>query len=125
MRTEIAACNRRFVAAFGRGDAAALANLYTADAQLLPPHSDAVTGPDAIRAFWQAVIDLGLQGASLETVELEGDGDSAIEIGKFTLRAAEGQIADTGKYLVVWKIEDGAWRLHRDIWNSSRPASKQ
>jgi uncharacterized protein (TIGR02246 family) len=110
------------VEAFRRGDAAGLASLYTADAQLLPPHSDAVTGRDAIRAFWQAVIDLGLTGASLETVEVDGGDESAIEIGRFTLWATEGQVADTGKYLVVWRREKGAWRLHRDIWNSSRPA---
>lgn len=22
------------------------------------------------------------------------------------------------KYVVVWKKEDGQWRLHRDIWNT-------
>jgi ketosteroid isomerase-like protein len=24
----------------------------------------------------------------------------------------------SGKYIVVWQLgDDGAWRLHRDIWN--------
>jgi len=125
IRAEIVACNTRFVAAFGRGDAAALASLYTADAQLLPPHSDAVTGRDAIRAFWQGVIDLGLKGAVLDTVEVEGVGETAIEVGRYTLRVAGGLVADAGKYVVVWKREGGAWKLHRDIWNTSQPAPKQ
>jgi len=33
-----------------------------------------------------------------------------------------GQVADEIKYIVVWKHEGGEWKLHRDIWNSSRPA---
>jgi ketosteroid isomerase-like protein len=29
----------------------------------------------------------------------------------------------SGKYVVVWqKGGDGVWKLHVDIWNSSRPA---
>ncbi|MCG6957208.1 MAG: hypothetical protein LJF04_14560 [Gemmatimonadetes bacterium] len=26
-----------------------------------------------------------------------------------------------GKCVVIWKNEDGAWKLHRDIWTSSVP----
>jgi ketosteroid isomerase-like protein len=26
---------------------------------------------------------------------------------------------DSGKYVVIWKREDGAWKLHRDIWTTS------
>jgi ketosteroid isomerase-like protein len=32
-------------------------------------------------------------------------------------------IEDMAKYLVIWKQgDDGMWRLHVDIWNSSLPA---
>ena len=55
---EIAARNRRFVEAFKRRDAAAVAALYTRDAQLLPPNSDFVSGGDGIRAFWQGVMEM-------------------------------------------------------------------
>jgi ketosteroid isomerase-like protein len=99
-----------------------VAKLYTAGGQLLPPNSEIVAGHDAIRAFWQGAMDLGLKEATLDTVEVEGAHETAVEVGKYTLRAAGGQIADVGKYVVVWKAEAGAWRLHRDIWNSSRPA---
>jgi hypothetical protein len=37
-------------------------------------------------------------------------------------KAQDGSILDTGKYIVIWKRENGAWKWHRDIWNSSRPA---
>ena len=69
--------------------------------------------------MWQSVMDMGIKTASLETVELDPQGDTATEVGKYTLGADCGTVADTGKYVVVWKKEGGHWRLHRDIWNTS------
>ena len=123
-RTNILAGNQDFMVAFRRGDAAAVANLYTVGGQLLPPNSEVVSGHDAIRAFWQGAMDLGLTEAVLDTVEIDGSGDTAMEVGKYTLRFAGGQVADFGKYVVIWKAEAGAWKLHRDIWNTSQPAPK-
>ena len=123
IRTKIGSTNTEFMGAFKRGDAAAMANLYTAEAQLLPANSDFVRGTTAIRQFWESVIDLGLKEANLETLELEAHADTAIEVGRYTLLAAGGAVADSGKYIVVWKNVKGAWKLHRDIWTTSRPAA--
>ncbi len=124
VRAEIETANEAFITAFSQGDAAALAALYTTDGQLLPPHSDFVTGPDAIKTFWQGVMDMGIKEATLETVEAEARGDAATEIGKYTMLVEGGQVADSGKYIVTWKNEHGTWKLHRDIWNSSQPATE-
>ncbi len=123
VRTKILAGNKKFMGAFGRKDALALAKLYTQDGHLLPPASDVVMGREAIQAFWQGALDTGLAQAKLETVEVEGHRNTAIEVGKYTLLSAGGQIADAGKYLVVWKLEGRSWKLHRDIWNSSQPCA--
>jgi ketosteroid isomerase-like protein len=37
---------------FARGDAAALAGMYTEDASLLPPGAEMIRGRAAIQAFW-------------------------------------------------------------------------
>ncbi len=122
LRQEIAAANEKFMAAFGEQDAAALAALYTKEGQVLPPNSDFVTGREAIQGFWQAVMDMGIRRAELETVELEDYGKTAIEVSKFTLYAEGDAVADKGKYTIVWKKKKkGAWKLHRDIFNSSMP----
>jgi uncharacterized protein (TIGR02246 family) len=121
-RQAIATANHQFVTAFARRDARGMAELYTANGQLLPTGSDFVTGTPAIQAFWQAVMGMGIKEATLETVELESHGDAAYEVGRYTLRGDGGQMVDEGKYIVIWKREGGQWKLHRDIWNSSRAA---
>lgn len=122
VRDAIATANENFMAAAKQGDAAALAALYTENGQVLPPNSDFVTGKEAIQAFWQAIRDMGIMAATLETVEVEGHGDTATEVGKYTLHGEEGQQLDKGKYIVIWKQEEGQWKLHRDIFNTSMPA---
>jgi uncharacterized protein (TIGR02246 family) len=122
IETLIGLTNTQFLNAFRRGDAAAMANCYTAGAKLLPAHSDFVQGTAAIRTFWQSAVDMGLQDASLETIEVEDHGDTAIEVGRYRLLAAAGAVADEGKYVVVWKNDQGTWKLHRDIWTTSQPA---
>src|SRR5918996_4832149 len=114
-RSEIEATNRRFMEAFGRGDAAGVAQLYTPSAQLLPAASDFVVGTAEIQRFWQGAMDMGLKEAVLETLETESYGETAHEVGRYTLKAAGGQAADEGKYLVIWKHEGSVWKLHRDI----------
>jgi len=118
----IAAANEEFMAAVGRGDAAGLAALYTEDGMLLPPNFDFFIGREAVQAFWQGVIDMGIKEAKLEIVEVEGHGNTVIEVSKYELYAEGGQLADKGKYIVIWKQVAGQWKLHRDIFNSSMPA---
>lgn len=120
IRSYIESANKDFMAAFSRGDAAGMASLYTAQGQLLPANSDFVRGTDAIRTFWQGAFDMGLKEAHLETIEVEAYGDTAIEVGRYRLLVAGGTVADKGKYIVVWKNDNGTWRLHRDIWTTSQ-----
>lgn len=107
--------------AFNAGDGKGVAELYTEDAALFPPGAERVDGKAAIAEFWQAAIDAGLADADLETVEVVEAGDLAYEVGNVTLSAptTEGERTPvSGKYIVVWQhADDGAWRMHRDIWN--------
>lgn len=119
LKKQIEAANVEFVAKFAASDGAGLAGLYTEDGQLLPPNGEPISDHAAIGAFWQGAMDSGVKGAKLETVEVEGMGKTAVEIGRFALSDAEGNVLDHGKYIVIWKKVDGQWKLHRDMWNSS------
>ncbi|MCH8144907.1 MAG: SgcJ/EcaC family oxidoreductase [Gemmatimonadetes bacterium] len=120
---EIQTANDQFSAAFAAQDAAALANLYTAQAQLLPPNSDFINGREAIETFWQGAMDAGVAEATLTTEEAMGTDSMAVEVGRYEMSSADGSTIDEGKYIVWWQRTPAGWRLHRDIWNSSRPAS--
>jgi uncharacterized protein (TIGR02246 family) len=117
VKSQIDAANRAWVAAYDKGDAAALAALYTQDATVLPPGSDMVHGRSNIQAFWQKVMASGLKISALQALSVEQYGNVAREIGKAT-GEANGPV--DLKYVVVWKRVNGAWRLSTDIWNSNK-----
>jgi uncharacterized protein (TIGR02246 family) len=118
----ILAAEQVFVAAYNRGDAPGLAALYTRDGQIMPPNSDVVKGPRALEALFRSFWEAGDTVMKLETVEAEGFGDTAYEVGRYMLSGKAGKVTDQGKYIVVWRKEDGQWKLYRDIFNTSMPA---
>ena len=121
VRAAIEAGNKAFSAAVARGDAAAVAALYTSTAQVLPPGGEIARGQDAIQKAFQGAIEAGMRDVPLTTLEVEAHGDTATEVGTWTWKGKDGATIDHGKYIVIWKKEGGEWRLHRDIWNSNTP----
>ena len=116
----IAAVNKTFMNAFEQGDAGGVAACYTEGGQILPPGTDIITGKEGIAAFWSGAMKMGIKKAELNSMELDAHGDTAVEIGRATLYSEGGEVIDDPKFLVVWKRENGAWKLHRDIWNSDK-----
>ncbi len=116
----ISKTNEAFMSAFSDGDAAGVAAQYTEDGQVLPPNGDLVSGKQDIQNLFQGFIDSGVTGISLESTEVEGMGDTAFEVGKYTL-SVDDQVIDNGKYIVIWKKDGEQWKLHRDIFNSNIP----
>jgi uncharacterized protein (TIGR02246 family) len=115
--TAITAVNRQFEEAAKKGDLDRLAALYTADAMAFPPDGPIVKGRENIKHMWGSVAtQMGLKEVRLETLDLEEAGDTAYEVGEATLTHSGGTAI--AKFVVVWKMVDGQWRLHRDIWNS-------
>ena len=121
---EIEARSVEFEAAFNAGDGAAVGAMYTEDAAVLPPGGARVDGREAISGFWTGAIGSGLADLDLVTTEVIPAGDGAVlEVGTLTLTApGEGGARTTvaAKYIVHWKQVDGAWLLHRDIWNDGQ-----
>jgi uncharacterized protein (TIGR02246 family) len=126
-RKAIAAANLKFGEAVRQGNAAAVGALYAEDAILLPPGSEMITGRVGIQEFWQGGLKMGIKDAVLTSVDVTAYGNTAVEIGTYALKIQpEGQAAveDHGKYVVIWKKAEGAWKLSVDIWNSSLPVPK-
>ena len=115
----ILAVNEVFMETFGQGNSAGVAELYTEDGQFLPSNSDAVVGKAAIKEAFQGLLDGGIRGIQLDTLEVESFGDTAYEVGLYTLKDETSETLDHGKFIVIWKLIEGNWKLHRDIINSS------
>jgi len=123
-RAEIEQVNALFSEAIARGDAQAIAKLYTEDAILLPERGELVKGRQAIGEFWKAAMDDGVKSVTVTTLDVGGSGDLAHEVGTVLLTLqAEGRPPATAsaKFVVVWKRDADGWKIHRDIWNDPRP----
>jgi uncharacterized protein (TIGR02246 family) len=123
IRDEIGRLNDNFMETFRRGDAAGMGELYTEDGQLLPPNGDFTRGPQAIGRFWGGAMEAGVRSIRLGNGEVEQHGNTAVEVNTATLHGTNDEVLDEVKYIIVWKRENGEWKIHRDIYNSSRPAS--
>lgn len=106
---------------FNAGDWAALVQLYTEDAVMMPPNAPVVEGRGALQA-WLGQFPPGTD-VSLAIVEIDGAGDLAYVRGTYTLTISmEGMpeaISDRGKYLEIRRKQpDGSWPIAVDIYSS-------
>ncbi len=119
-KAEIEAANQEFMALFAAGDSVGLANYYTVDAKLMNAGAPAVSGRKNIQSAMSGIIQSGITKADLRLNEVWGTGDLLVEEGELSLFAGDAEVAQE-KYIVVWKKEDGKWKLFRDIFNSNLP----
>lgn len=116
-----------WVAAVKRKDAAAVGQIYAEDAVFMVPNAPQHAGRDKVTEAWAGL--MGLPNVELSfaptTVEVSQSGDMAYDIGTYKL-AFDGEggrrVEDAGKYVVVWRKVDGAWKVAADILNSDLPA---
>jgi uncharacterized protein (TIGR02246 family) len=113
--------NDQWAAAFNKGDAAAVAALYTQDAYVLPAGAAMVKGRPAIEALWrQEMQQIGDVKVTTLDVKALGGG-AAREIGTAAFKTKSQPPQDgTIKYAVVWQKEGGQWKLLQDIWNMDK-----
>ncbi len=116
---EITVPNRKFMEEIKNQDSESLSNLYTKDGLIMAPTAPPVCGHISIKAFWQSAMNKGLAKAELQTIDLEGDKEQLIEIGKYTLYNKDDSILDIGKYLIVWKRVNNKWLISKDMFNSN------
>lgn len=120
-KASIAAGNKIFGETFATGDSTAFAKCYTSDACINVTGMPRMCGTTAITAFFNGGYKMGVRNIKLTTEEVMGGREAVVETGKYEMFMGNVS-ADKGKYIVVWKEENGKWKMHRDIWNSDMPA---
>jgi uncharacterized protein (TIGR02246 family) len=122
IQTEIHAINASFDHAFNSKNAVAIAALYAENAVVMPaPAGAPVIGKDAIRTFFNGLIEAGVIEHKLTLAEAVADGNLAYQRGNWSgAMIDEAGTKNTfggNVHLVYRKQADGGWKAVTHIWN--------
>ncbi len=119
-KEEIIDANKEFMTLFAANDSIGLSNLYTKDAKFMMTGAPAISGTKNIQSTFSAIMKSGVSSVNLVTVDVWGMENLITEEGELSLFVGDTEV-DKGKYIVLWKKEDGKWKFFRDIFNSNIP----
>lgn len=122
-KAEIEGVNQQFMAFFSEMDSVGLASLYAQDAKFMMDGAPAISGRQGIQSTFSSFMQSDISRVELRLIDLWGNEDLLVEEGEYVLYAGDNE-ADHGKYLVLWKKENGDWKLFRDIFNTNLPAEE-
>jgi ketosteroid isomerase-like protein len=120
-KKEIEDANRNFMDLVAKGDSVGLANFYTEDAKFMNAGAPAVEGRANIQTAMSEIIKSGVTKVDVRTKDVFGTEGLLAEEGELTIFIKNDVVAEE-KYIVLWKKEEGRWKLFRDIFNSNLPA---
>lgn len=103
------------------GDTAFLNRIFAHEARVYPPNSDVVMGYDAIQSVNLEWVNYGIKEFREESAYFYGNKDLLIDEGTYYLLYGEENTIDKGKYINIWKMEKGEWKILSNIWNTSMP----
>jgi uncharacterized protein (TIGR02246 family) len=124
-KDDVRAVNDAYEKAVANQDVSGVLAVYTSDATLLPPNAPLAKGTKAMEAVFNGYFEAGANSLTLDSIELDEQGDAVIEVGRYTLGllTPDGAMSDVGKYLQVFKRQsDGSLRIAYDAFNSDQPA---
>jgi uncharacterized protein (TIGR02246 family) len=101
-------------------DADAMAAVYSEDAKVLPPDAPVVEGRAAIRTFFRNLFEARPEPADFDEREIVVLGNYTWRQGIYAVPLADGRI-EYGKFIQLWKLESGVWKLHRSMWSPNGP----
>jgi ketosteroid isomerase-like protein len=112
LETEIVSRLREYERHLKNGDSIALGNMYMKNAEIIPT----TIGRKNITKAFGSYIRQGITGSSFKTNYLWGNDQLLVEDGTGTWSYENGEVADSGRYLLVWKKDKGEWKILRDTW---------
>jgi len=104
---------KQFAEYYLMGDSVALAAMYTKDASLGSVKGNDI--PSAIGRMIRSSIKNNSRNIIYKSTSISIDGEFIIEVGIAEAKDDRGNQKWISKYLVVYKQENGVWKLYRDI----------
>ena len=100
---------------FNQGNSAAVAALYSEEAQLVMSGSAPLLGKAAIRKTVDDMIKSGVK-LRIGAAQNVGSGDIAYVYGPYSVFEHEGgREVESGTYIEVWRRHAGAWQIDLDV----------
>ena len=112
-RIIIDSLDKQFALHFYNGDSVSLYNMYAKGASLGNKR-----GNEILLSWGQQIrnsIRNDTRTIIYTTTSLSTDSEFLVELGTYEFKDSKGNSKFKGKYLVVWKQEDGKWKLYRDM----------
>jgi ketosteroid isomerase-like protein len=111
------------------GQSDSIAGAFVEDAYELPPNAPPQHGRAAIQAFHTQQASLGQTTVHISVDEVMANGPLATSRGAYDIAIQPGPnapagmtaVADTGKWVGVWRKTGDQWQFTTLIWNSNIP----
>lgn len=127
VKNHIMEMNKTYSSRFTTNDTAFYNARYCKDAEVYCPGLAAVKSRDSIRSFFYQNGTSKEAKIELPPGNIYGSNELVVEEGMYNFPDGKGGSVDKGKFIALWKQEDGKWKLFREIWNTDlapAPAKK-
>jgi len=124
VKAYITEMNKSYGQRFKTNDIAFYKERYCKDAAVYCPNVPAVVGIDSIITFFYSGGNNTEAIIELPAGNIYGNADLVVEEGPYNFPDGKGGSVDKGKFIALWKKEDGKWKLYREIWNTDLPPSR-
>jgi ketosteroid isomerase-like protein len=118
VKAHIIKMNESYSNRFATNDTAFYNERYCKDAEVYSPGVPAVKGRDSIRSFFYQNGTNTEARIELPAGSFYGNEELVVEEGMYNFPDGKGGSFDKGKFIALWKKEDGKWKLYREIWNT-------
>jgi ketosteroid isomerase-like protein len=125
VKAHIAEMNKTYGKRFSTNDKTFYVERYCKDAAVYCPNVPPVVGIDSIIGFFYTGGSNNEVVIELPPNDIYGNADLVVEDGTFNFPDGKGGSVDKGKFIALWKQEDGKWKLFREIWNTDLPPAKK
>lgn len=110
--------NKKYGDRFTTDDSLMYKERYCKEVVIFPAQHPTLQGREAVRNYYY---DNG-KNVNLTTIiqatNIYGSADLVVEEGTYDFPDGQGGSYDKGKFIALWKQEEGKWKLYREIWNT-------